>query len=378
MTKLTIALALLLSLPVVAQTRYQVVVLPDVGSGSQANSINNRNWASGAINLPGGAYSEASLWANGSLIRLGTLGGPNSLVEWPNDNDNGVIVGISEVAALDPNGESGSSCQYFFPTSTGHACQGFRWQNGAMTALPTLGGPNSYTTAINNKGQIVGWAENTVHDPTCVSPQVLQFRGVIWQPNGQIQELTPLPGDSTSTGNAISDSGDVVGISGPCYIAFGSFSARHIVLWHNGVPRDLGNFGGVAWNTPTAMNNAGVVVGFADPPGDADGAANFFAFVWTDTTGMQKLPQLPGETRGGAFGVNAKNQIVGLTKAPGQPYHATLWQNGGVVNLNKVTLPGAPYLIYANSINDSGVIAGQAFDAASGQAVAFQAYPVSQ
>jgi len=378
MTKLTIALALLLSLPLVAQTKYQVVELPDLGSGSQANSINNKGWVAGGINLPGGAYSEATAWNHGSLIRLGTLGGPNSLIAWPVTADSGVLVGISEVAALDPNGESGSSCQYFFPTVTGHACQGFRWENGVMTPLPTLGGPNSYATAANNKGQIVGWAENTVHDPTCAGSQVLQFRGVIWQPNGQIQELTPLPGDSTSTGDAINDNGDVAGISGPCFIAFGFFSARHAVLWHNGVPRDLGNFGGVAWNTPAAINNQGVVVGFADVPGDEDGTPNYVAFIWTDATGMQKLPQLPGETRGGAFGINNRNQIVGLTKIPGHPYHATLWENGTVIDLNTVTQPGAPYLIYANEINDAGVIAGQAFDAATGQAVAFAAYPVSK
>jgi probable HAF family extracellular repeat protein len=193
-----------------------------------------------------------------------------------------------------------------------------------------------------------------------------------------IQELPPLAGDSTSTGNSINDSGDVVGISGPCYIAFGFFSARHAVLWHNGVPQDMGNFGGKAWNTPTAMNNQGVVVGFADVPGDDDGTPNYVAFIWTAATGMQKLPQLPGETRGAAFGVNNRNQAVGLTKIPGQPYHATLWQNGTVVNLNTVTQPGAPYLIYANEINDAGVFAGQGVDARTGQAVAVVGYPVSQ
>src|SRR6266480_3016598 len=214
MMKLTIAVAMLAaSIHLTAQTKYQVATLPDLGASGQANSINNRGWVAGGVNLPGGAYSEATAWIDGSLVRLGTLGGPNSLVGWPVENNDGVIVGISEVSALDPV-ESGSSCQYFFPTITGHACQGFRWQNNVMTPLPTLGGTNSYATAANNKGQIVGWAENTVHDPTCVSPQVLQFRAVIWGPGaGQIQELPPLPGDSTSAATAINDKGDVVGIS---------------------------------------------------------------------------------------------------------------------------------------------------------------------
>ncbi len=77
-------------------------------------------------------------------------------------------------------------------------------------------------------GQVVGWAENGVHDPTCNTAfQILQFRAVIWQPNGTMQELPPLPGDSTSAATAINDLGQVVGISGDCGVAVGSVSARH-------------------------------------------------------------------------------------------------------------------------------------------------------
>jgi len=376
MMKRMMAVAMLaVPLQLAAQTKYQVATLPDLGASGQANSINNRGWVAGGINLPGGAYSEAAAWIDGSLVRLGTLGGPNSLVAWPVQNNGGVIVGISEVSALDP--ESGSSCQYFFPTTTGHACQGFRWQNDVMTALPTLGGTNSYATAANNQGQIVGWAENKVHDSTCSGSQVLQFRAVIWGPlPGQIQQLPPLPGDSVSAATAINDKGEVVGISGDCDIAFGRFSARHAVLWQNGIPTDLKSLGGIAWNTPTAINDQDVVVGFSDVPGDNDGTPNYQAFIWTRATGLQRLPQLPGETRGAAFGINDKNQVVGLTKAVGHPYHATLWENGGVVDLNKVTLPGSPYLIYANAINDAGEFVGEAFDANTGQAPAFVATPV--
>ena len=51
-----------------------------------------------------------------------------------------------------------------------------------MTQLPTLGGPNGFATGVNNLNQIVGWAENTVHDPTCTLPQILQFEAVIYGP----------------------------------------------------------------------------------------------------------------------------------------------------------------------------------------------------
>ena len=36
-----------------------------------------------------------------------------------------------------------------------------------MTRLPTLGGTHGFATGTNNLGQTVGWAENTVLDPTC-------------------------------------------------------------------------------------------------------------------------------------------------------------------------------------------------------------------
>ena len=91
-----------------------------------------------------------------------------------------------------------------------------------MRALPTLGGNNGFATGANNRGQVVGWAENAVQDPTCVPPQVLQFRAVIWGPeDDQIQELLPLPGDTSSAATAINNRGQVVGISGICDQAVG-------------------------------------------------------------------------------------------------------------------------------------------------------------
>jgi len=52
-------------------------------------------------------------------------------------------------------------------------------------------------TGTNNLGETVGWAENKVHDPTCVPPQVLQFRPVVWGPlDDEIRELPQIEGDS--------------------------------------------------------------------------------------------------------------------------------------------------------------------------------------
>jgi len=377
-----VALAVLATAsPVLAQTQYKVVTLPTLGgTAGQANSINNRSWAAGLANFAGDSVGHAALWVNASTaIDLGALGGPtaNSAIAWPVKSDNGLLVGISDTADNNPLGEAFSCWPFFTPGSpTGKICNGFRWEKGVMSALPAFaGGYNSYATAANNRGQIVGWAENGVHDSTCDPAfQVLQFRAVIWQPDGSMQELPPLAGDSTSAATAINDLGQVVGISGACGIAVGDISAAHAVLWQNGVPLDLGTLGGHAWNTATAINNHGTIVGFSLRAGQ-DGTRNFQAFVWTSSTGMQPLPMPATDIRSEALGINDKDQIVGLSRAP-SGIRAVLWQNGTFIDLNELAVPGSPYLLYANDINDAGQIVGEAFDPNTGDAPAYVAVPL--
>ena len=364
-----------------AQTNYSVIALPALGgTAGGANSINNRGWATGSANQAGDSVGHASLWVNPSnVIDLGSLGGQsaNSAVAWPVKNNNGLIVGISDTAADNPLGEAFSCWPFFTPGApTRKTCNGFRWSNGARTPLPPFpGGFNSYATAANNRGQVVGWAENGIHDPSCDPAfQILQFRAVIWQPDGRMQELPPLPGDSTSAATAINDLGQVVGISGACGVAVGGVSATHAVLWQNGVPTDIGNLGGHSWNTPTAINNHGTVVGFSLRAGQ-DGTRNFEAFIWTSVTGIRPLGMPAGDIRSEALGINSKDQVVGLSRAP-SGLRAILWQSGIVTDLNNVTVPGSPYLLYANDINDAGQIVGEAYDANTGEAPAFLAMPL--
>jgi probable HAF family extracellular repeat protein len=354
----------------------QVTNLPSFGGSSSAgSSINNRGWIAGFSNLTGDQVQHAALWRDGVLVDLGTLGGPNSGVEWPVKNNRGIIAGISQTAQPDPLGENWS-CAAFFPaaTATGHQCLGFDWQNGVMRPLPTLGGTNGFATGANNEGEIVGWAENTVHDPTCVAPQVLQFRAVVWGPDpGQIRQLPPLRGDTVSAATALNDDGQVVGISGICDRAVGRFSAIHAVLWQNGKPIDLGSLGGIAWNTPMAINEQGDVVGFANDSAAAGGHFAAHAFLWTPATGMRDLGTLPGDSTSQALGINGRGQIVGESCDASFNCRAVTWQNGDISDLNQ---PGAAdTLTFANDINDSGAITGQVFDPRSSSFVAFAARP---
>jgi probable HAF family extracellular repeat protein len=362
-----------------AQTRYHATNLASLGGSVGAgNSISNLGWVSGTSNLSGDQVQHAVLWRNGSLTDLGTLGGPNSGVLWPVKNDRGIISGISQTAQPDPLGERWS-CSAFFPTPTavGHQCLGFRWEDGVMTPLPTLGGTNGFATGTNNRSETVGWAENTVHDPTCVAPQVLQFRAVIWGPApGEIRELPPLPGDTASAATALNDRGQVVGISGTCDRAVGRFSAIHDVLWQDGKPIDLGSLGGVAWNTPMAINERGDVIGFANASAAARGGFDAHAFLWTRRHGMRDLGTLPDDTFSQALGINDRREIVGTSCDVDFNCRAVVWREGVVTDLNTLIEPGYDgTLISANDVNESGRITGQALDPATGALVAFVAQP---
>lgn len=365
---------------------YFVYNLPSAGGTfSSGNSIDNLGTISGNANQPGDQTTHATVWLFGSRFDLGTLGGANSNVQWPVKNNRGVISGIAETADVNPLGEAWS-CSAFFPgKATLHNCVGFVSNWGRLRALPTLGGYNGFATGTNDRGQTVGWAENTVHDSTCNLPQVLQFRAVIWGPGrSQIEELPPLPlqrgetvADVVSAATAINDKGQVVGISGICSNAVGGLSAIHAVVWQHGKPTYLGNIGGAAWNTPMAINQNGTVVGFANVQAGSGLLAH--AFLWTRNGGMRDLGTLPGQGAGAqsqALGINERGQVVGLSCAAGfASCQAFLWQNGVMTNLNALVAGGYhDQLVQASDINDEGVITGEAVGA-SGAVLSFVAAP---
>ena len=162
-----------------ATQQYQVSNLPDFGgTSSGGNSINDQSWAAGYSRLPD-RNRHATLWRNGVLSDLGTLGGPNSSVTWNVKNTAGIIVGISQTVTPEPLGESWSSAAFYStPNNVGYINLGFVWEQNLnqMRGLPNFpGGNNGFATGANNLGQVVGWAENGVHDPTCYRPKSSSF-----------------------------------------------------------------------------------------------------------------------------------------------------------------------------------------------------------
>src|ERR1700690_739374 len=139
---------------------------------SMAMGLNNQGWAEnmdGTVNTPENnlftsvSRGRAVISIYGFNIDLGTLGKPdgNSWINWGGINDLGEAVGQTETAELDPNGEDISGF------GTPLACVPFPWRFGHMSALPTLGGNNGQASPINNRGEVVGYAEDGAVDSTC-------------------------------------------------------------------------------------------------------------------------------------------------------------------------------------------------------------------
>src|SRR5215471_18164649 len=370
-----------------SKVQYNVSNLPGLGgTSSGGNSINDQTWVSGYARLPD-RNRHAALWRNSLLTDLGTLGGPNSSVTFNLKNTAGIIVGISQTGDSQLLGESWSSAAFYStPNNVGFINLGFVWQQGQMRGLPNFtGGNNGFATGANNFGQVVGWAENGVHDPTCCCTQVLQFRPAMWTlgPPDQIHGLPVFPGDTSGAATAINDNGQIVGISGICDQAVGRHTAKHAVLWENGTVTDIyPNAPAPWWNTPTAINQHGDVVGFAGDPAFVEGDI-VHAFMWTREDGIRQLKPLPNRTPqhvdSEAYGINQARQVVGVSCDADQvDCRAVVWNNGTTpTDLNDLKGSYSGFLALAKDINNNGEITGRAIDPNTGALTAYLALPVS-
>lgn len=348
-----------------------------------------RTWTGGGVSYPPNRTEHATLWRNGRITDLGTLGGPNSSIGFvARPSDTGLISGNAQTATPDPFNEQWAINLGCAPANTPcdgtqYEIKGFVWEHGAMRALPTLGGNNALGFGVaNDLGQLSGTAEDANQDPSCQanSPaggpqQVLDWEPVVWGPRyGEIHEL-PLPaGDTVGSASAINDQGQVVGGSGFCGpIAFGNLT--HALLRQGGSPIELGSLGGAYDNFGTAINDRGQVVGWSDKPGDTA----THGFLWQDGI-MTDLGTLPNDADTYAYGINHAGQVVGQSCDQNFNCQAFLWQNGTMTDLNTIahlTTPGSFDLLQAQGVNAQGQIVGNAIDNRNGNILPFSAVPCS-
>jgi len=212
----------------------------------------------------------------------------------------------------------------------------FRWENGVMQDLGTLGGTYSAAYGVSADGSVVvGVAYNAAG----------QWRAFRWTASGGMQDLGTL-GGNLSEAFAVSANGAVV---------VGQSNGRAF-RWENGVMRDLGTLPGGCCSRANAVSaNGAVVVGWANI------SAGGRAFRWENGV-MQDLGTL-GDDWSEAFGVSADGSVVvGCSRFSPSRGHAFRWtaSSGRMDDLG--TLGGYQSWAYAVSA-DGAVAVGFARDA---------------
>jgi probable HAF family extracellular repeat protein len=172
-------------------------------------------------------------------------------------------------------------------------------QRYAVTDLGTLGGAQSAAFALNERAEVVGWAETAAGE-----------RHAFLYREGRISDLGTLPGYHRSEAYGINDRGDVVGRADGGALPLRDGGGRVLrnveagwqaVLWSGGAVRDLGP--GAAWD----INNRGEVIGH--PPAG-------HGFLWTRAGGRVEIrPEAPDRILH-SKAINEAGAIVGMFGRP--------------------------------------------------------------
>jgi probable HAF family extracellular repeat protein len=338
---------------------------------------------------------HAYKWHDGVLTDLGTLPGGDNFSFAIEINSHGLIAGISNNGLIDPL----SGVPAFVATA---------WKGGHIFDLGTFGGSFSLPDGINNRGQLVGGAQNTIPDPFNFGdlmgvPNGTQWRASLWE-NGAIRDLGTLGEGQEAFAASVNESGQVAGISftNSTPNPTTGFPTIEPFLWEDGKMLSLGSLGGTS-AVVNKINNRGQVAGWSNLAGDSDnhpflwdkgkmtdlgtlggtfsganwlndageviggsGTANdqaFHGFLWKDGV-MTDLGSVAGDGCSNAFSINSKGQVVGQSFGCDQSStsHAFLWETGGpMVDLNALVSPPSNIkLTEAQFINDRGEIAGVA------------------
>jgi probable HAF family extracellular repeat protein len=233
-----------------------------------------------------------------------------------------VLLGLSAglAACADPSTEN--------PTEPALAPAG----NGAAPALAVryvltkLAEGNGSATAINSKGQIVGYVFNSG-----------TLRAFLWS-NGTMRFLGNL-GGGTSFAYAINEAGQVAGMS------LTATNQQHAFLWENGIMRDLGTLGADG-STALGIDAIGRVVGYTEKVGGPTRA-----FLWENGT-MKRLAGL-GTGFSIAQDIDGMGRVVGQYGSQSSP-RGFRWLAGTVTDLGTL---GGPTAI-ANALGPDGKIVG--------------------
>ncbi|HEY7093098.1 MAG TPA: hypothetical protein VH393_07970 [Ktedonobacterales bacterium] len=247
--------------------------LPTLGvANASASGINDLgeiagfaspNMVSDPFDAFGRTYQRhATVWNQGVIRDLGTLGGPSSLADGFHPiNNRGNVVGAADVdTKINPvSGFYSYHAALWTQTTQPHPVV---TDLGALTRQPD--NAISYAEGINELDQVVGSALTDVSDTCFGGPQQWGF---LWQ-LGVMRGLPPLAGDCDAIAQSLNNHGQVVGAS------FGVSATGELVqrpvIWINNQAIDLNTLipasSGLTLYFATGINDLGEIVGLGFTP----------------------------------------------------------------------------------------------------------------
>jgi probable HAF family extracellular repeat protein len=258
--------------------QYQVIDLGTLGGPSSgAYAINNLGQVAGFVNTSGG-QTHASLYVNGQMQDLNTLTGNVGTAYAFGVNDNRQVVGYSDAQG---------------------GTHGFIYSNGSMRDAGTLGGPNSEFLGINANGVAVGDSQTGMNSNPY---HAVVYSGGIMHDIGNLGYNYNY--DSYAT--AINNNGQIVGYAGT---PFGG--SYHAFLYSSGSMHDLGTLtGNRGQSFANAINDNGIAVGYASTGPNGSGNSHAVMFM---NNAVQDLGTISSGDSSVALGINDDGQVVGFS-----------------------------------------------------------------
>lgn len=297
---------------------YRFEFLTGEDQDSQARDVNNAGTVVGTIAAPGQYWGQEVLWPlHGAPVPLEGVGAKATAV-----NSHGKPAGYWQLSGQD---------------------LAVVWSHGQIQQLPLDGNPGANAFGINDAGTVVGQLLKPNFDTVPTK----------WA-NGRLLPL-PIPDGATGRALDINGWGQIVGevsLKNQIYVP-------HAYLWTHQTAIDL-HPSDYATSTAWAVNAIGQAAGWALKAGSLEHAGIWKGRHFTDLNGSAR--------RSLAYGINTWGQVVGdASLTPDSGNTAVLWdlrRGKNAIDLN-VYLPSAVAqagwrLIWAKSINEAGVIVGDA------------------